>query len=290
MSEPIDYIEEIKKNQIVKVSNDFCRGEMENKSVYEMRIIALTASKINVDDEDFKQYELPAQEVLQSKEIWGGRDINELKKTIDRLANLKIKTDKKREYGWDAVFSTIKIKDNHIIVKFSPDIKKEFINLKKFFTTYHLENLLPLRSVYTQKIYKLVKSWENNKEFIMDINEMYEMLKVPKSYYHFYNFKYYVLDPSIKEIKAKTDLKDLYYEGIKKKRKTTHIKFILKGKSKEKIKEEENKQSKVKKMNKIYLSALNCLQDNTKLCEEKTKTQKKQTCEMCKKIFSEMEV
>ena len=68
------------QNEIVKKSNALIRAQWTIESVLEPRIVAVLASKVRINDEDFKVYKIPAIEILGNAA--GGRDYKEIVKVI----------------------------------------------------------------------------------------------------------------------------------------------------------------------------------------------------------------
>ena len=50
--------------EIVKKSNALARARWSADSVWEPRLVALLASKVKQDDEDFQTYEIPIRELI----------------------------------------------------------------------------------------------------------------------------------------------------------------------------------------------------------------------------------
>ena len=76
-----------KTNTIVKKSNALIRGQWSIQSVWEPRLIALLASKVHVNDKDFKVYKIPIIEVTGGEH--GGKNYKELESIIENLMGRK---------------------------------------------------------------------------------------------------------------------------------------------------------------------------------------------------------
>ena len=118
-------------------------------------------------------------------------------------------------------------------------LKPFLLEVKEKFLKYRLENILPLRSSYSIRLYEILKDWlELNKRYgnqaekIIKVDELREMLEVPKSY-RYNDIKRQILNKTQQELKKHTDI-EFEFEEIKTGRKVTHIKFKIIDKSQEK--------------------------------------------------------
>ena len=69
--------------EIVKKSNALCRARWEVDSLYEPRLVALTASKVKRSDLDFQVYEIPLQDIIGDAR--GGKTYKIVESIIDNL-------------------------------------------------------------------------------------------------------------------------------------------------------------------------------------------------------------
>ena len=51
--------------EIVKKSNALCRASWSADAVWEARLIAIVASKVNQEDKEFYEYEIPISEIFK---------------------------------------------------------------------------------------------------------------------------------------------------------------------------------------------------------------------------------
>ena len=130
-------------------------------------------------------------------------------------------------------------KEGEGLVEFeiSNKLRPYLLEAQKKFLKYKLENILPLRSSYSIRLYEILKDWYemnnrygNKAEKIIKVDELREMLEIPKSY-RFNDVKRFVLNKSKKELEEHTDI-IFDFEEIKTGRKVTHLKFIIQDNSK----------------------------------------------------------
>jgi plasmid replication initiation protein len=219
-------------NEIVKKSNALIRSYWTVESVLEPRIVAVLASKVRRDDEDFKVYRVPVFEVL-GKDA-GGRDYKEIEHVVDRIMGrvLTIRESLTRVHKYN-VFNkcTIDTKEMILELGFHPDLKPHYLQLKERFTQYSLAEFMSLPSIYSQRLYEILKSWSDKPEITIEINDLFEMLDVPKSLRSdFRNFRLRVLEKAHKDI-VERDGSSLWFdwEPIKKGRngKVEAVRFVF---------------------------------------------------------------
>ena len=111
---------------------------------------------------------------------------------------------------------------------------REFDALNPY-TKYKKEVVLKLRKDYSLDFYHLAKKHQTMGGFQISLDELFEQLGLPESYRtRMNNLKDRVINPSIEEITANTDI-DLSYENIKKGRSVVGFKFTVREKPKPKL-------------------------------------------------------
>jgi plasmid replication initiation protein len=275
---------------IVKKSNALCRASWSPESIWEARLVALVASKIKITDEDFKTYELLITDIIPERDR-GGTNYNLIDKATDYSMTRVIKIKNDKTGGWDKYNLFAKCSYNpqngSITVSFHPDLKIHYLNLQKQFAKYELTQFLLLPSTYSQRLYEILKSWDDKSEVEIDLTDLHKMLNVPNSIEkNFGEFRRRVLEKSHTDIHKHTSLK-YEWEPIKKGRAVIAIKFVFAKKRAEKItleKEREERKQRQKNNNKLGIAAVKCFEGRGKNCsEDNQKT--KNVCEVCKKIF-----
>lgn len=124
-------------------------------------------------------------------------------------------------------FSMLSYNDNEgsIYFEIGDTLKKLLLEVKKRIY-YKLEFTLNFRSVYSKKIYYMLKSYQDTGWRIDKIDELKYKLNCPESYKNYAIFKEKVLDIAQKEINNGSDIK-FTYDPIKTGRKVTNIKFYI---------------------------------------------------------------
>ena len=270
--------------ELVKKSNALARARWSAESIWEPRLVALLASKVHMDDTEFQVYEIPVSEILQGAH--SGRHYQEIETVIDKVMSrvLTIRDDD----GWTKynVFSRCRFrrKDGILELGFHPDLKPHYLNLQKYMQ-YSLMEFLLLPSIYSQRIYEFLKSWDDKPETIISVLDLHEMLNTPNSFRaNFTEFRRWVLEKAHKDISKHTKL--IYeWEPIKKGRAVVAVRFTF-GKKRSlpvaKKKTDDAKEKQSQSNNAAAITAMNCLKERGETCAGGH--QKKSICDICLKF------
>lgn len=108
------------------------------------------------------------------------------------------------------------------------DLVPYLFGLKQQFTQYQLLDILAMKSVYSIRIYELLKSYAGLKKKVFELDDLKKKLMVENisSYNRFPDFRRKVLDVAINEINNLTAL-NVSYEPISKGRKVIKIEFHM---------------------------------------------------------------
>jgi len=200
-----------------------------------IKLITLVIANIKETDDVNEEYVFKVKEF---KELTGLKR-KDLYKAIDEavveLLNNPIKiplNDEKNSFRRVNWISSGDYNAGEIIVMISPKLRPYLLKVKEKFLKYKLENILPLRSAYTIRMYEILKDWfelniryGTKTEKIISLDELKKMLEIPESY-RYNDIKRRVLEKSKSELKKHTDIV-FDYEEIKTGRKVTHLKFFI---------------------------------------------------------------
>lgn len=276
--------------ELVKKSNAIARARWQPESIWEPRIVALVASKVRVDDEDFQTYRIPVAELVGvSDENLRGNQYQEIAKSIAHLgkATIRIEGNKPRNFRQYNIFAMCGYEDGCLIAGFHPDLKPHFLGLKGTFTEYSLMQFLTLPSAYSQQMFEFLKSWANVKsgEIIVSVAELHELLNTPESFRkNFTEFRRWVLEKAHKDIHGHTSLK-FEWEPVKVGRSVKKILFSF-GSGRRAITEAETKKAKEEKtrrlQNQRFLRASACARNKQGDC--RTQDNQRIVCKICQEF------
>jgi len=211
--------------------------------IWETRIFTKTLSLIHRDDEDFKEYIIYLRDIIDDFGLQGANASYDFlrngarklmkksffipyeTKTAVRLlevpiiASLDSLSEMKKGGGSRAGQEYIKI-------SFHPKMKPYLLQLKSQFTMYDVRNILKLPSVYSIRIYELLKQYERIGKRTIEITELKEMLGITEEYPLYANFKQRVISKAQRDLKKHTDI-SFTFKQIKKGRAVHKLTFFI---------------------------------------------------------------
>lgn len=235
---------EIKKSKgyLVVKSNDLIQRNRFELSLPEQKTVAYICSMIQpmqTEESGFQlEYEFKIREYCK---IYGidydnGKNYQDVKATLKKLRDksmwLTLPDGSETTVGWLAKATTNK-KSGIAHIKLDEDMVPYLFDLKQKFTQYQLYNVLGMKSVFSVRIYELMKSYSFRHTITFELDELKKLLMVEdvKSYNRFPDFRRKVLEKAQLEINELTDI-NIEFEPIKTGRKVTSIKFIIEEKFK----------------------------------------------------------
>lgn len=241
----------IKNNLIVKANK--LNESRYRLSVQEQRVILTMISMIKPGDVAFKPYSFTVKDFADLIGITGkniyGRVKDVTKSLIGR--NLTISEDNgDLHIGW---ISSAKYYDGEGLVelRFDPLLKPYLLALKQEFTRYQLKNTIRLKSVYSVRIYELLKQYQSIGSRYFDLEDLRDRLGIPdKKLRPYANFRIRVIERAKVELNN-TDI-GFNYTPVKAGRRVAGLNFDIikndgvvkkshKKKSERKIKEDQLK-------------------------------------------------
>lgn len=225
------FVNNLNQNGLIVKSNNLIEASY-RLTTQEQKIILLVSSMIKMNDIDFKEYYIDVQLFMKAIGVTGHSKYEELKEITRKLRkrdliikNLEDETE--TQVGWVSSFKYFD-KKGYVQIRFDPELKPYFLNLKERFTQYQRKYVLRLKSSYSIRIYELLKQFEKIKERYFELKELREILGIFDDKYKLYgDFKRKVLKRAEKELPQKTDLKFLFKEK-KQRNKVVGIYFFIK--------------------------------------------------------------
>lgn len=194
--------------QIVKQDYQLVNAKYKLNS-NEIKIIMNALSEIKMEDKDFHTYRMKLSDISQELHNQSlGRSYTRIKNFCEDL--LKKPLSIKKESGflvanWFASLEYIS-GTAEIEYEISPKLKPYLLELRDRLVKYNLKYILPLTSSYSIRIYQMLKEYEKLKIRYIKVDEMMDILQVPKSLKIYANFKNKVLKVAEKELLEHTDI------------------------------------------------------------------------------------
>lgn len=217
------------KNYLVNKSNSLITANYD-LSLQEQKLILTLASTVQPNDEDFKEYEFKIKDFMDLLEIRNKSGYAEIKQMTKNLMRKVFEIREGKDTIQLAWFSSVRYREGEgiVILKFDNCLKPYLVQLKEFYTSYKLENILSLKSKYALRLYEIMKCNQFRKSFEIELDEFKRILGITeKSYSVYQNVKNKVVLQAQKELSTKTDI-SFDFQEIKTGRKVTSIKFFIK--------------------------------------------------------------
>ncbi len=263
---------------VVKKSNALARASWPVKSVYEPRLVALVASRVRADDLDFQDYEIPLSELLGG--ATDGRTRQLVADVVENLLGRVLTLPRPNGWAKCNVFSWCEYDaaSGLIRARFDPGLKEHYLSLKSHFTQYSLMEFLLLPSTYSQRLFEVLKSWNDKPEARIDLVDLFQMLDVPKSMQRYPDFRRKVLEKAHKDITAKTSLR-YEWEPVKQGRAVAAIRFTFGGRV-SKV-STSKKQASSLQNNALVQKALECFKASSGSCSPNSGRK----CQICLRLI-----
>jgi len=193
----------------------------------EINLILTLLTAIKKEDEDFKDYQFTLSDFKEKTNIT--MTTNDLSKAIKGLMSKPLEiylSPKKWEiFHW---FSYFRFDNGLITCRFDKALKPYLLEIKDRFVISDLRMILPMRSSYSKRMYLLLKEYSNIGKRTFNVEELKEILRVPKSKQEKYSkFKSFVLKKAEEDINKFTDL-EVSFKEIKRGRKVVEVTFTIK--------------------------------------------------------------
>ena len=218
----------MKKEEDYKVSKHNSLVNAKGKyqySVNQLKLICHLIANIKPNEEDFETKYIALKELG----FVGANSENYtyFKEEFVRLLEMPFKIPNSKY--WVNWFSALAFENGVIEYRFDPALKPFLLNLKENFTSYHLSNVMNLKSNYAILTFELLAQARNQGYRNITIKEYRELLKIPDSYLNADILR--LLKKVQKEIRDRTNLQ--FDFTMKKMAKAFHsINFVVKNNKK----------------------------------------------------------
>lgn len=175
--------------------------------LWEMRIFERMISLIDYGDKDFRLCRLYIRDLLNFFTCTGHNNYEMIREAANSLADKKIHVKYQDEEGhqrWAklSIFPTVTMPDEavrqgepaYIELAFHQDLKPYLLDLKARFKAYPIANIRALQSIYSIRLFILLKQYEGAKEHTFDLPFLRSLLGIEQNEYpNFNDFKRRVL-------------------------------------------------------------------------------------------------
>lgn len=234
---------------LIKKSNNLVESKYKF-DIWETRFFLSVLAQIRREDTDAQVYRIRYKDIIKIFSLKSGDSYAFLRDAAKALMNKSVQINYE-ENGVERVkevhlIGTIdylkeghrKVDDvvNHeyIDVTIQQEMRPFLLQLSKNFTAYDLRNITKL-SVYSIRLYELLKQYETFGVRTLSIDEMKAMFQVEAQYKLYSDFYRWVIKPSEAEINKHTDLSIWEIEKLKEGRKVVALRFKFRAKSEQEL-------------------------------------------------------
>ncbi len=219
----------VKETHVVSKSNQLVEARYK-LSLREQRFILIMASMIEPKDKELQFYRVPSGDLIRAlgweKEHDAYKRLRNLIRGLQkRLLQIKRPNGKVLETQW---VGSAEYEPGFVEFEFSAKLKPYLLQLREQFTRYKLKNIIQLQSIYSIRLYELLKQYETIGIRRITLEELREYLELKsKAYASYGNIKNRVLRPAQSEIEKNTDIL-FTFDEIKHSRKVVELLFTIK--------------------------------------------------------------
>lgn len=274
--------------QIVKKRNELIRSRISISNVDGSRILANLIACVRHDDRQFRDtYRVSPKDFMSDH---GGKSYANIKAMCRELAKATAEIEEPDPDGPHPIFrvytffSSITYRKGVVEARFNQEMQPLLLDLQRCFTEYPLMEYLTLPSLYSQRLFEILKSWSRMQsgEVVLNVAELHRLLDTPNSMRaDFRQFRTRVIEKAHKDIHDKTKLR-FEWEPVKAGRSVEAIRFSF-GPGRRAIAEAETAKAKAAKRQRLenqrFLAAIECAKKKKGECV--TMDNKRIVCKMC---------
>lgn len=235
---PSNQIKVIRKaNELVEARYRF--------DLWEMRVFAKMLMSIRSEDKDLHRYNIHINEIIKDFNLHDkGDNYAAIKEAANKLLSKVIEIEKVTPEGvkWFRAPLLIGVEGfndrrdgNYISVQFHPDLKPFLLELKERYLTYDIRNLWGLSSVYSVRMYELLKQYEKIGKRHFAIDDLRLILGIlPEEYKLYGHFKSKIILKAQSDLNESTDIL-FEYEEQKQGKRVVGITFQIRKNSRDRL-------------------------------------------------------
>jgi plasmid replication initiation protein len=116
--------------------------------------------------------------------------------------------------------------ESRVTLRFSYDIAPYLSLLRERFTSYQLEQVANLRSVYSIRLFEFLMQYRKTGRLAVLVRDFKAWLELESQYPRFFDLQRRVIDPAVQELREKNRL-DIQWRAIKKGRSVERLEFTF---------------------------------------------------------------
>ena len=236
------------KNALVVTSNDLVYAKYD-WSLWQKRVFIYAISQIEKESKIFEPIKIHIKDVLN---FYNSSDaqtsykaiIEAPKKLSEGIEIPYISEEGEKRIAYISVFKFYTIpekvsnENQYIEIVFNDDLKPHLLDLKEKFLKYDVKNIVGLQSIYSFRMFEILKSYEFRKEIELELEYLRDILGITGMYKQYGEFKTFVIEKAQRDFLDYCDI-SFTFKAKKEGRKITSLLFFI---SKNKPKKRENQE------------------------------------------------
>jgi plasmid replication initiation protein len=215
-------------NNLIVYKDNYLVEASYKLTLIEQRLMLYCISKLNPKEPQQKQVISVESFIKQFPDIKPNNAYTQIKNAIDNLYERSIKVKDPavtKKFRW---IQSAEYRDYEgtATVEFSNAVMPYLCQLEKQFTNYQLRNISAFKRVYSIRLYELLTQYRSLKSRMIRVVDLRIALQLEDKYKDYKELRKQVIDPSINEINAKSDLK-VEYIPIRKGRSIESLEFYI---------------------------------------------------------------
>lgn len=215
-------------NNLIVYKDNYLVEASYKLTLMEQRLMLYCISKLNPKEPQQKQVISVEAFIKQFPDIKPNNAYTQIKNAIDNLYERSIKVKDPaitKKFRW---IQSAEYRDYEgtATVEFSNAVMPYLCQLEKQFTNYQLRNISAFRRTYSIRLYELLTQYRSLRSRIISVIDLRVTLQLEDKYKDYKELRKQVIDPSINEINAKSDLK-VSYKPLRKGRSINSLEFYI---------------------------------------------------------------
>jgi plasmid replication initiation protein len=207
-------------------------------TLQEKRLLALTMAHVRVKDNDFKCYHIPVTVIKECLELKGkihAEIQNVAEKLLSRVVKIENKNGRWKAFQWVSYCEYVPKEESangkaYLEIQLHDHLIPMLLNLRKYFGSIHLRQVLPMSSVHSIRIFEILSCLNmmfTKTKIEIPVNDLKKWLGMESKYTNFKDFRRRVLEIAKRECEKHTNL-IFTWEEEKKGRKIAILHFTVK--------------------------------------------------------------
>lgn len=210
-----------KANELVEARYKF--------DIWETRVFAYMLTLIKHNDTDFNEYRINTGDIVREFNLHDSGQVYEsIKNAGDKLLDKKVEILRTSPEGHKELFKTHLVastanpeensRENYIKLSFHPALKPFLLELKERYLVYDIRNILSLTSIYSVRLFELLKQYQKIGKRKFKVDELKSLLSIEPNEYQLYGHFKGVLKRAEIDLYKFTDIYFTFEEEIFKKK------------------------------------------------------------------------